>query len=143
MFLVLKQQGIIENNSNNWNSPSTICNAELEQILMQQENLRDQIKQSEQNLSAQHTVLLQQQQAQAESIVSKCEAHALQKESVDNEVNLDEIHNILQPIIESCTKDSISNGKSWFMQNASNKHKAYCIVHCLLFKYFIFHLFSF
>ncbi|KAJ3619166.1 hypothetical protein MTP99_005947 [Tenebrio molitor] len=45
-----------------------------------------------------------------------------------------DIYSILQPIIESCTKDSISNGKSWFLQHASNKEKAYCIVHTLLFK---------
>ncbi|XP_064211274.1 calcium homeostasis endoplasmic reticulum protein isoform X2 [Tribolium castaneum] len=131
---VLKQQGILENSPNNWNSPSTMHNSEIEQISMQQDSLREQIKQSEQNLSAQHTVLLQQQQAQAEAVVAKCEAAALQKEAEACDIILEDIYNILQPIIESCTKDSISNGKSWFLQHANSKEQAYCIVHCLLTK---------
>jgi calcium homeostasis ER protein len=134
IVLVLKQQGIIENSPNNWNSPSTMHNSEIDQLTLQQDSLKEQIKQSEQNLSAQHTVLLQQQQAQAEAVVAKCEAGALQKEADNCDINLQDIYSILQPIIESCTKDSISNGKSWFLQHASNKEKAYCIVHTLLFK---------
>lgn len=109
-------------------------NSEIDQLTLQQDSLKEQIKQSEQNLSAQHTVLLQQQQAQAEAVVAKCEAGALQKEADNCDINLQDIYSILQPIIESCTKDSISNGKSWFLQHASNKEKAYCIVHTLLFK---------
>ncbi|XP_063921571.1 calcium homeostasis endoplasmic reticulum protein isoform X2 [Zophobas morio] len=131
---VLKQQGIIENSPSNWNSPSAMHNSEVDQLTIQQDSLREQIKQSEQNLSAQHTVLLQQQQAQAEAVVTKCEIAGLQKEADSSDINLQDIYNILQPIIDSCTKDSISNGKSWFLQHATNKDQAYCIVHCLLAK---------
>lgn len=132
-FLVLKQQGILESSPNNWNSP-TMHNIEIDQITIQQDSLREQIKQSEQNLSAQHAVLLQQQQAQAEAVVAKCEGTSLQKEAEVSGISLQDIHSILQPIIESCTKDSISNGKSWFLQHANTKDQAYCIVHCLLSK---------
>lgn len=45
--------------------------AEIEQINKQQDVLREQIKQSEHNLTAQHTVLLQQQQTQVEQTVGK------------------------------------------------------------------------
>lgn len=107
---------------------------EIEQISKQQDALREQIKQSEQNLTAQHTVLLQQQQAQVEQAVAKCESADLQKEAEECGIALQEIYNILQPIIDSCTKDSISNGKSWFLQHATDKQKAYCIVECLLYK---------
>ena len=131
---MLKQQGIIENSPSNWNSPSAMHNSEVDQLTIQQDSLREQIKQSEQNLSAQHTVLLQQQQAQAEAVVTKCEIAGLQKEADSSDINLQDIYNILQPIIDSCTKDSISNGKSWFLQHATNKDQAYCIVHCLLAK---------
>lgn len=121
--------------SNNWNTAAPPQNnMEIEQLSKQQDALREQIKQSEQNLTAQHTVLLQQQQAQVEQAVAKCESADLQKEAESCGIALQEIYNILQPIIDSCTKDSISNGKSWFLQHATDKQKAYCIVECLLYK---------
>ncbi|KAG5870886.1 hypothetical protein JTB14_035754 [Gonioctena quinquepunctata] len=138
IFKQQQQQGsIVSDQNSNWNTPppAPMQNAaEIEQLSKQQDTLREQIKQSEQNLTAQHTVLLQQQQAQVEQVVKKCEAVDLQKEADGCEVSLTEIHNILQPIIDSCTKDSISNGKSWFLQHATNKQKACCIVQCLLYK---------
>lgn len=114
--------------------------SEIEQLTIQQDTLKEQIKQSEQNLSAQHTVLLQQQQTQAESLVLKCEQESLEREAEECNVSLEDIYGILQPIIDSCTKDSISNGKSWFLQHAIGKDQAYCIVHCLLSKYGVFPL---
>lgn len=106
----------------------------MEHINQQQDVLREQIKQSEQNLTAQHTVLMQQQQAAIEAAVAKCEAADLQKDSEESGIVLSELNGILQPIIDSCTKDSISNGKSWFLQHANTKQKAKCIVQCLLYK---------
>lgn len=107
---------------------------EVEQINKQQDGLREQIKQSEQNLSAQHTVLMQQQQAQVEQVVAKCELSDLEKKANSCGITIPEIHGILQPIIDSCTKDSISNGKAWFLQHATDKEKSFCIVECLLHK---------
>lgn len=130
----MKQQGNGINDPSNWANPQNPNVLEIDQLSQQQEALREQIKQSEQNLSAQHTVLLQQQQAQVEIVVSKCESRDLQTESELCDVNLTEVYNILQPIIDSCTKDSISNGKSWFLQNATTKEKACCIVKSLLSK---------
>lgn len=107
---------------------------EIEQINKQQDVLREQIKQSEQNLTAQHTVLLQQQQAQVEQLIAKCELEELETKAGSCGITISEIHNILQPIIDSCTKDSISNGKAWFLQHATDKPKSFCIVECLLHK---------
>lgn len=107
---------------------------EIDQIIKQQDALREQIKQSEQNLSAQHTVLMQQQQAQVEQLVAKCKQIDLDKKADSCGVTISEIHGILQPIIDSCTKDSISNGKAWFLQHATDKDKSFCIVECLLHK---------
>lgn len=142
-FVVVKQQQLQGNilTDTNWSTPPPTMqqpppqqNNEFEQISQQQDALREQIKQSEQNLSAQHTVLMQQQQAQVEALVNKCENDDLQKDADNCGIVLQEIHNILQPIVDSCTKDSISNGKQWFLQNASNRQKAFCIVQCLLYK---------
>lgn len=114
--------------------PASNGNPEIDQLTQQQEVLQEQIKQSEQNLSAQHTVLLQQQQAQVEATVVKCECDELQREAEASGVPLNELYGILQPIIDSCTKDSISTGKSWILQHATNKLQAMCIAHCLLYK---------
>lgn len=145
----MKQQGILTTNPpNTWNNPLTVppaavppqtnnnnnSNTEIEQIIQQQEALQEQIKQSEQNLSAQHAVLLQQQQAQIEAAVVKCECDDLQREADASGVPLNELYTILQPIIDTCTKDSISTGKSWILQHAVNKVQALCIAHCLLYK---------
>lgn len=113
---------------------TSTSNSEIDQLTQQQEALQEQIKQSEQNLSAQHTVLLQQQKVQVEAAVVKCETEDLQKEAEACGIPLQELYAILQPIIDSCTKDSISTGKSWILQHATNKAQALCIAHCLLYK---------
>lgn len=130
-----QQTNLNTDQNSNWNPPAQMQNtAEIEQVNKQQDVLREQIKQSEQNLTAQHTVLMQQQQAQVEQLVAKCEFSDLEKKADSCGITISEIHNILQPIIDSCTKDSISNGKAWFLQHATDKQKTFCIVECLLYK---------
>lgn len=122
----------------NWATPPPTLTRqhtiELDHINQQQDSLRQQIKQSEQNLSAQQNVLLQQQQVTVEATVAKCESVDMQKTAEQCGIVLSDLNAILQPIIDSCTKDSISNGKSWFLQNATTKQKSSCIVRCLLYK---------
>nr|CAH7729211.1 unnamed protein product [Callosobruchus chinensis] len=132
-----QQQTNGSDQNSNWSTSPVqmqVNQPEIDRIVKQQDVLRDQIKQSEQNLTAQHTVLVQQQQAQVEQVVAKCEMADLQKLADICGISLTEVYSILQPIIDSCTKDSISNGKSWFLQHASDKTKADCIVESLLYK---------
>ncbi|CAH1974044.1 unnamed protein product [Acanthoscelides obtectus] len=132
-----QQQTNGSDQNSNWSASPVQMQAnqpEIDRIVKQQDVLREQIKQSEQNLTAQHTVLVQQQQAQVEQIVAKCETADLQKMADNCGIILTEVYSILQPIIDSCTKDSISNGKSWFLQHAADKTKADCIVESLLYK---------
>ncbi|XP_018327704.1 calcium homeostasis endoplasmic reticulum protein isoform X2 [Agrilus planipennis] len=134
---ILKQQGIGLAPQSDWNQPQSVItqdSPELEHLTQQQDALREQIKQSEQNLNAQHTVLLQQQQAQVEETITKCQLTSLQEEAEQCNLQLNELYKLLQPIIDSCTKDSISNGKSWILQHATSKERAICISHCLLYK---------
>lgn len=56
LILVLKQHNLNGNSQNDWSKSVVHDNAKLEQLIQQQEALREQIKQSEQNLNAQHTV---------------------------------------------------------------------------------------
>lgn len=110
---------------------------EMENVVAQQNTLRDQIRQSEQNLTAQHgvihsscsfdfdiidtnlnwhvcvhwQVLMQQQQKQIEESVEKVQWETVHKQAEENGLRLTDFDTILQPIIDSCTKDSISAGK--------------------------------
>lgn len=84
--------------------------AQIEAINTQQNALREQIRQSELNLQAQHGVLLQQQQAQIDEAVTRAQNDALVKQADEHKLSLSDFDTKLQPIIDSCTKDSISNG---------------------------------
>lgn len=107
---------------------------DIENIVTQQTTLREQIRQSEQNLSAQHGVLMQQQQKQIDEAIEKAQSDSIMKQAEENNINLIEFETILTPIIESCTKDSISAGKNWILQHATDAPKGNTILQYLLKK---------
>lgn len=114
------------------NHSGPMTNPQLESINVQQNQLREQIMQSEQNLSAQHgvnmliknidyfkyinylksQVLMQQQQTQTDEAIQKAQNETLMSQADANNIRLTEFDTILQPIVDSCTKDSISTGNS-------------------------------
>lgn len=55
-------------------------------------------------------MLIQQQQAKINELVSKAQVEKIQMMAEENNINLLELDSILQPIIDTCTKDSISSG---------------------------------
>lgn len=55
-------------------------------------------------------VLLQQQKSEIEEAISQAQAEHIIRCAQENEISLLEFDQILQPIVDSCTKDSISNG---------------------------------
>lgn len=57
-------------------------------------------------------VLLQQQQNQIDEAIEKAQNENVLKQAEENNLRLNEFDTILQPIIDSCTKDSISAGKA-------------------------------
>ncbi|KAI4462020.1 sr-related ctd associated factor 6 [Holotrichia oblita] len=122
---------------NSWIPPTpnnNTLNSDIEQLNQQIETLQEQIKQSEQNLQAQHAVLLQQQQVQMETIIFDKESAELRNDADECGIVLEELDQILQPIIDSCTKDSIQAGKSWILQHVTNKSQAFVIARYLLQK---------
>ena len=76
-------------------------------------SLQDQIRQSLDNLNAQHQMLINQQQLLIDEAIRKIQDEKLAKLAHDFNINLHEFELILQPIFETCTKDSISAGKNW------------------------------
>ncbi|GFG34350.1 hypothetical protein Cfor_08964 [Coptotermes formosanus] len=95
-------------------------NITIDSLIVQQNQLQEQIRQSEQNLAAQHTVLMQQQQGQIEDALRKAQQDALQQAADEAGISFTELDSVLQPIIDSCTKDSISSGKGWILQHSSS-----------------------
>lgn len=77
---------------------------------------------------------MQQQQGQVEATILKSQVAELQCEIETSKLHVDQFYAILQPIVDNCTKDSISNGKSWILQHAAGGMQAQCVAHCLLYK---------
>lgn len=88
-----------------------------QQISQHQQMMDQQIKQSEQNLAAQYQSLIARQQILIEEAIINAQEEKLKKLSTECELSLDELDKITAPIIESCTKDAILNGKSWIFQH--------------------------
>ncbi|XP_055840816.1 calcium homeostasis endoplasmic reticulum protein isoform X2 [Episyrphus balteatus] len=120
------------NPANNANAIS--ITAQIEAINLQQNNLRKQIHQSEQNLSAQHSALMQQQQKQIDDAIEDAQNNMLEEQAADNNISLIDFDDVLQPIIDACTKDSISAGKNWILQHSSDTAKNNVVLQYLLKK---------
>ena len=63
--------------------------------------------------------MLQQQKVQIEETIAKMEDDDLKKSATDCGIDFSEFDGVLQPIIDTCTKDAISAGKSWIIQRAT------------------------
>ncbi|KAK7501152.1 hypothetical protein BaRGS_00007637 [Batillaria attramentaria] len=94
-----------------------------QQITTLQSQMAEQIKQSENNLAAQYQSMMRTQQAQIEEAILTRRQEQLQTLARECEIDLTEFDETVQPIIDSCTKDAILNGKNWIMARAtSEKH---------------------
>lgn len=124
-----KQPNIWQNNGiNNMN------NNLAPNVLTQQINeLQEQIRQSETNLMAQHQVLMQHKKIMIDDAIHVAQDEHLRRMAEDFNVNLNEFENVLQPIADSCTKESIANGKIWIF-NHCNAHIHYDIIARYLLK---------
>ena len=60
---------------------------------------------------------MQQQQNQIDEAIEKAQNENVLKQAEENNIRLNEFDTILQPIIDSCTKDSISAGKAMIFIN--------------------------
>ncbi|XP_063988928.1 calcium homeostasis endoplasmic reticulum protein isoform X1 [Diachasmimorpha longicaudata] len=98
------------------NGPPAWLQNELQNLQTQQAALQEQVKQSGVNLGAQHASLMAQQQGRVEEAVRQAQETALQSSAQTTDTNLIAFDAVLQPIIDSCTKDSISTGKAWILQ---------------------------
>lgn len=70
---------------------------------------RKEIAESEANLDAQHKVLMEdEKQTRIEEMITKAQSDELKRMCEDYSINLNEFDKILQPIIDTCRKESIA-----------------------------------
>lgn len=116
---------------------------ELANLQSQQTTLQEQVRQSEQNLAAQHAALMAQQQGRVEDAVRQAQEQALQNSAQNTNTDLAAFDTVLQPIIDSCTKDSISAGKAWILQNSLTSQSNQVIADHLLKRYVLIYTYLF
>lgn len=77
---------------------------------------------------------MQQQQNQIDEEIEKAQNETVLKQAEECNIRLNDFDAILQPIIDSCTKDSISAGKNWILQYANDAAKCNVLMQYLLKK---------
>ncbi|EDW94757.1 calcium homeostasis endoplasmic reticulum protein isoform X1 [Drosophila yakuba] len=122
------------NQQPNGNAMAMNLTSQLDAIKMQQKTLREQIQQSEANLSAQHTALMNQKTKQIEDAIAAAQTAQQEQMAGEQGIVLRDFDGVLQPIIESCTKDSISAGKNWILQHSTDSAKINVVLQYLLKK---------
>uniref|UniRef100_A0A672M709 Calcium homeostasis endoplasmic reticulum protein-like n=1 Tax=Sinocyclocheilus grahami TaxID=75366 RepID=A0A672M709_SINGR len=81
-------------------------------------SVEELIQQSQWNLQQQEQHLLSLRQAQAMAAISLAMEQQMQKLLVETQLDMNEFDNLLQPIIDTCTKDAMLAGKNWMFSNA-------------------------
>ncbi|XP_054880117.1 calcium homeostasis endoplasmic reticulum protein [Poeciliopsis prolifica] len=76
------------------------------------------IQQSQWNLQQQEQHLHTLRQEQVTAAITLAMEQQIQKLLVETQLDITEFDNLLQPIIDTCTKDAISAGKNWMFNNA-------------------------
>ncbi|XP_072260752.1 calcium homeostasis endoplasmic reticulum protein isoform X2 [Pyxicephalus adspersus] len=83
-------------------------------------SIEDLIQQSQWNLQQQEQQLLNIRQEQISAAVAHAVEQQMQKLREETHLDMTEFDNLLQPIIDTCTKDAISAGKNWMFSNAKS-----------------------
>lgn len=113
---------------------TTELREQIQRLSTQQQGLRDQITQSESNLSAQHQVTTAQIETATQDTLKKSRWEHLNLLAGDTGIDMEELETVIHPIVESCTKDSIGSGKSWIFQKATGHDNNKLIAHYLAFR---------
>ena len=106
----------------------------MEGMKKQRDTLRDQVSESESNLAAQQSVTMEQTKMLSSEAVRKARWEHLELLANDTGLDLEEMETVFQPIIESCTKDSISGGKGWIFNKATSHDNNRLIAHYLSYR---------
>ncbi|CAJ1060157.1 calcium homeostasis endoplasmic reticulum protein isoform X2 [Xyrichtys novacula] len=83
-------------------------------------SLDELIQQSQWNLQQQEQHLHTLRQEQVTAAIALAMEQQTQKLLLETQLDITEFDNLLQPIIDTCTKDAISAGKNWMFNNAKS-----------------------
>ncbi|XP_040176962.1 calcium homeostasis endoplasmic reticulum protein [Rana temporaria] len=83
-------------------------------------SIEDLVQQSQWNVQQQEQQLLNLRQEQITAAVAHAIEQQMQKQREETHLDMTEFDNLLQPIIDTCTKDAISAGKNWMFSNAKS-----------------------
>lgn len=106
--------------------------AQIESIAKQRNTLLEQIRQSEMNLAAQKELMQRKQDSQMDDIIATIQTDAIAAQADEKNIRLPEFDSVLQPIMDSCTKDSISAGKNFILQHSNDIGKCNVLLEYLL-----------
>ncbi|XP_041086582.1 calcium homeostasis endoplasmic reticulum protein-like isoform X1 [Polyodon spathula] len=81
-------------------------------------SLEELIQQSQWNLQQQEQHLHTLRQEQVSAAIALATEQFTQKLLLETQLDMSEFDSLLQPIIDTCTKDAISAGKNWMFNNA-------------------------
>lgn len=103
-----------------------------DQLEQQRQIAQEEIKRSETNLAAQYQRILQEQQVMIDEAIVNAKKEHIASLSQECEIPLEELNKIVLPIIDSCTKDAISNGKNWIFTHFTSPKSGELITKYLL-----------
>lgn len=108
--------------------------SEEEKIAQAEKDAKKKIDESSNNLKQQYEVLMQQQQEKIEAAITQAQEDKLSNLAANTGIETKEFDVVLQPIINTCTKDSISGGKSWILNHSKTAQHCEVITRHLLKK---------
>ncbi|KAF7260932.1 hypothetical protein EG68_01635, partial [Paragonimus skrjabini miyazakii] len=81
------------------------------------------IEQSEKNLKAQHEVLMARQASEIDELLDRSLMDSVKDRGSQYNLSIDQMNEVIQPLIESCTKENISKGKTWVIERGSESQE--------------------
>ena len=82
------------------------------------------IRESDSNLKEQRKSLMTDKENRVDEVIEKKLITDCSKEAIKVDINLDEFHKILRPIVKYCTKESIATGKAWIIKSGGRDLKS-------------------
>ncbi|XP_022647214.1 calcium homeostasis endoplasmic reticulum protein-like isoform X3 [Varroa destructor] len=119
--------------SPNLSSTGGAGNTEVIETLKKQiQESQAQIQQSEANLAAQHSCLMSGQQRVLDEALKDAVKEKIAARAKDCGLELDEFDRKLTAVMETCTKEAISHGKTWILSRATDQARAQVVAEHLL-----------
>ncbi|OQR76847.1 calcium homeostasis endoplasmic reticulum protein-like [Tropilaelaps mercedesae] len=104
----------------------------IETLKKQIQECQAQIQQSEANLAAQHSCLMSGQQRVLDDALKEAVKDKITSRAKECALELDEFDRKLTAVMETCTKEAISHGKTWILSRATDQPRAQVISDHLL-----------